>query len=203
MSPSRIAPLLFLQATCVPLSSTPAQTATAFLRTTSVTSLTTAGTTQTRTLTSAVRPFLVSDQWLLMMKDWKARIDFFFYCYLSEGFHGRCSFEFDLCSWRQSQADDFDWLIKAGSTPTVGTGPSNDHTLRDPSGHYLYLESSFPQVFGDTARIVGPLLSSRSSHCKVRISAGSAGGWKRVEHAGFYSIPRFFKIGMHISMHAL
>ncbi|XP_028288906.1 MAM and LDL-receptor class A domain-containing protein 1 isoform X2 [Parambassis ranga] len=88
--------------------------------------------------------------------------------YICKGFRGRCSFEFDLCSWRQSQQDDFDWLIKAGSTPTVGTGPSNDHTLRDPSGHYLYLESSFPQVFGDTARIVGPLLSSRSSQCKMR-----------------------------------
>lgn len=80
----------------------------------------------------------------------------------------RCSFEFDLCSWRQSRQDDVDWLIKAGSTPTVGAGPSNDHTLRDPSGHYLYLESSFPQAAGDTARITGPLLSRRSSQCKVR-----------------------------------
>uniref|UniRef100_A0A3B5B5L7 MAM and LDL receptor class A domain containing 1 n=1 Tax=Stegastes partitus TaxID=144197 RepID=A0A3B5B5L7_9TELE len=84
------------------------------------------------------------------------------------GFSGRCSFEFDLCSWRQCREDDFDWLIKAGSTPTVGTGPSSDHTLRDPSGHYLYLESSFPQAVGDNARISGPLLSSRSSQCKMR-----------------------------------
>ncbi|XP_040023689.2 MAM and LDL-receptor class A domain-containing protein 1 [Gasterosteus aculeatus] len=84
------------------------------------------------------------------------------------GFSGRCSFEFDLCSWRQCLRDDFDWLIKAGSTPTVGTGPSSDHTLRDPSGHYLYLESSFPQAAGDAARISGPLLSRRSSQCKMR-----------------------------------
>uniref|UniRef100_A0AAQ5YMQ9 MAM domain-containing protein n=1 Tax=Amphiprion ocellaris TaxID=80972 RepID=A0AAQ5YMQ9_AMPOC len=85
-----------------------------------------------------------------------------------DGFSGRCSFEFDLCSWRQCRQDDFDWLIKAGGTPTVGTGPSTDHTLRDPSGHYLYLESSFPQAVGDTACITGPLLSSRSSECKMR-----------------------------------
>lgn len=85
----------------------------------------------------------------------------------SEGFSGHCNFEFDMCSWRQSKEDDFDWLIKAGSTPTVGTGPSNDHTLRDPSGHYLYLEGSFPQAAGDTARISGPVLSRRSSQCKV------------------------------------
>ncbi|KAM7390330.1 hypothetical protein PAMA_008482 [Pampus argenteus] len=88
--------------------------------------------------------------------------------YICKGFSGRCSFEFDLCSWRQCRQDDFDWLIKAGSTPTVGTGPSSDHTLRDPSGHYLYLESSFPQAAGDTACISGPSMSRRSSQCKMR-----------------------------------
>ncbi|XP_026219478.1 MAM and LDL-receptor class A domain-containing protein 1 [Anabas testudineus] len=88
--------------------------------------------------------------------------------YICKGFSGRCSFEFDLCSWRQCQQDDFNWLIKTGSTPRVGTGPSSDHTLRDPSGHYLYLKSSFPQAVGDAARISGPLLSRRSSKCKMR-----------------------------------
>ncbi|KAM6908030.1 MAM and LDL-receptor class A domain-containing protein 1 isoform 1-T1 [Lycodopsis pacificus] len=88
--------------------------------------------------------------------------------HICKGFSARCSFEFDLCSWRQCRQDDFDWLIKAGGTPTVGTGPSSDHTLRDPSGHYLYLESSFPQAAGDAARISGPLLSRRSSQCKMR-----------------------------------
>uniref|UniRef100_A0A673AYJ2 MAM and LDL receptor class A domain containing 1 n=1 Tax=Sphaeramia orbicularis TaxID=375764 RepID=A0A673AYJ2_9TELE len=88
--------------------------------------------------------------------------------YICKGFNGCCSFEFDLCSWRQSQQDNFDWLIKAGSTPTIGTGPSSDHTLRDPSGHYLYLESSFPQAAGDVARITGPMLSHRSKLCKMR-----------------------------------
>lgn len=86
----------------------------------------------------------------------------------AEGFSGRCNFEFDMCSWRQAQHDDFDWLIKAGGTLTVGTGPSGDHTLRNASGHYIYLESSFPQVVGNTACISGPILSRRSSQCKVR-----------------------------------
>ncbi|KAM3838196.1 MAM and LDL-receptor class A domain-containing protein 1-like, partial [Diretmus argenteus] len=88
--------------------------------------------------------------------------------YICKGFSGYCNFEFDLCSWHQCRHDDFDWLIKAGDTPTVGTGPSTDHTLRDPSGHYLYLESSFPQAAGDTACISGPLLSYRSTQCKMR-----------------------------------
>ncbi|XP_014036210.2 MAM and LDL-receptor class A domain-containing protein 1 isoform X1 [Salmo salar] len=88
--------------------------------------------------------------------------------YICKGFSGHCNFEFDLCSWRQCRQDNFDWLIKAGSTPTAGTGPSTDHTLRDPSGHYLYVESSFPQATGDAARISGPLLSRRSKQCKIR-----------------------------------
>ncbi|TWW70868.1 MAM and LDL-receptor class A domain-containing protein 1 [Takifugu flavidus] len=88
--------------------------------------------------------------------------------YICKGFSGRCNFEFDMCSWRQCQQDDFDWLIKAGSTLTVGTGPTGDHTLRNQSGHYVYLESSFPQAAGDTACISGPLLSRRSSKCKMR-----------------------------------
>ncbi|XP_067342984.1 MAM and LDL-receptor class A domain-containing protein 1 isoform X2 [Channa argus] len=88
--------------------------------------------------------------------------------YICKGFNGRCSFEFDLCSWRQCREDSFDWLITTGRSPTVGTGPSSDHTLRDPTGHYLYMKSSFPQVVEDTACISGPLLSRRSSQCKMR-----------------------------------
>ncbi|XP_036374066.1 MAM and LDL-receptor class A domain-containing protein 1 [Megalops cyprinoides] len=87
--------------------------------------------------------------------------------YICKGFEGRCNFEFDLCLWRQCTQDDFDWLIKAGSTPTGGTGPSTDHTLRDPSGHYIYLESSFPQATGNTARISGPTFSRQSKQCKM------------------------------------
>ncbi|XP_035268745.1 MAM and LDL-receptor class A domain-containing protein 1 isoform X1 [Anguilla anguilla] len=87
--------------------------------------------------------------------------------YICRGFNSQCNFEFDLCSWRQCRQDNFDWLIKAGSTPTGGTGPSTDHTLRDPSGHYIYLESSFPQSAGDVARISGPTFSWRSRECKM------------------------------------
>jgi len=174
MSASWNALLLLHQSSPAQLSSIPALMATAFLTTTYVTSPTTAGTIQMRTPISAVRPPLMSDWWHQEKDSSQIHqififwIDLFFHHYLSEGFSTRCNFEFDLCSWRQCQDDDFDWLLKAGSTPTFGTGPSTDHTLRDPSGHYIYLESSFPQAVGDTARVTGPLLSSRSSECKVR-----------------------------------
>ncbi|XP_066536368.1 MAM and LDL-receptor class A domain-containing protein 1 [Hoplias malabaricus] len=87
--------------------------------------------------------------------------------YICKGIHGHCNFEFDLCSWRQVETDTFDWIIKTGRTPTPGTGPSTDHTLRNSSGHYLYLESSFPQVSGEVAQISGPTFSHRSRDCKM------------------------------------
>uniref|UniRef100_A0A3B4CKL8 MAM domain-containing protein n=1 Tax=Pygocentrus nattereri TaxID=42514 RepID=A0A3B4CKL8_PYGNA len=87
--------------------------------------------------------------------------------YICRGISDQCNFEFDLCSWTQLKTDNFDWKIKTGKTPTFGTGPSTDHTLRNSSGHYLYLESSFPQLMGDIARISGPTFSHRSRECKM------------------------------------
>lgn len=39
-----------------------------------------------------------------------------------------CSFERDLCHWNQLLTDVFDWTRHSGSTPTMITGPSSDHT---------------------------------------------------------------------------
>ena len=42
-----------------------------------------------------------------------------------------CTFEGDCYKgWRQSTgSDNFNWRPKNGKTPSVGTGPTNDHTL--------------------------------------------------------------------------
>ena len=45
----------------------------------------------------------------------------------------------------------FDWSRIQGPTPTLNTGPWKDHTLGTSYGHYLYIESSLPQEFMDTA----------------------------------------------------
>lgn len=87
------------------------------------------------------------------------------YFFVPGGFHGHCNFEFDLCSWRQLKSDSSNWLIKAGRT---GAGPSSDHTLRNSSGHYLYVENSFSKTSGDTARLSSPVFSQSSRKCKVR-----------------------------------
>uniref|UniRef100_A0A7M4FXD0 MAM and LDL receptor class A domain containing 1 n=1 Tax=Crocodylus porosus TaxID=8502 RepID=A0A7M4FXD0_CROPO len=80
---------------------------------------------------------------------------------------GRCDFEFDLCDWEQSRKDDFDWNLRTGSTPKTGTGPTADHTLQGPSGHYIFIKSSFPQLPEQKARISSPMLSGNSKNCKI------------------------------------
>ncbi|KFP61986.1 MAM and LDL-receptor class A domain-containing protein C10orf112, partial [Cariama cristata] len=78
-----------------------------------------------------------------------------------------CNFEFDLCGWKQDENDDFDWNLRTSSTTKMGTGPATDHTLQEPSGHYIFIKSSFHQLPGQKARISSPVLSRRNKNCKV------------------------------------
>ncbi|KFP57318.1 MAM and LDL-receptor class A domain-containing protein C10orf112, partial [Cathartes aura] len=78
-----------------------------------------------------------------------------------------CNFEFDLCGWKQDENDDFDWNLRTSSTTKMGTGPVTDHTLQEPSGHYIFIKSSFLQLPGQKARIYSPVLSRRNKNCKV------------------------------------
>ncbi|NWS96275.1 MALR1 protein, partial [Mionectes macconnelli] len=78
-----------------------------------------------------------------------------------------CNFEFDLCGWKQDENDDFDWNLRTSSTSKLGTGPATDHTLQEPSGHYIFIKSSFFQLPGQKARIFSPVLSKRNKNCKV------------------------------------
>ncbi|XP_056375212.1 MAM and LDL-receptor class A domain-containing protein 1 isoform X3 [Hyla sarda] len=87
--------------------------------------------------------------------------------YLCNSYLGRCDFEFDLCDWKQSQTDNFDWSVRAGSTPTVGTGPVTDHTLQNPSGFYIFIEGSFPHFPGQGAKLSGPVISKWSRNCTI------------------------------------
>ncbi|XP_075444758.1 MAM and LDL-receptor class A domain-containing protein 1 [Ascaphus truei] len=87
--------------------------------------------------------------------------------YICSAFTGRCDFEFDLCDWKQNQNDDFDWNLRAGSTPTGGTGPVTDHTLQNPFGIYIFIESSFPHLPRQGARITGPMINRWSKNCKL------------------------------------
>ncbi|KAL2097126.1 hypothetical protein ACEWY4_006333 [Coilia grayii] len=73
-----------------------------------------------------------------------------------------CDFDNSLCSWNQLPTDSFDWTWQSGSTPTLMTGPSSDHTSG--SGHYLYVEGD--GVYnGDTARLLSGVCSDPGPQC--------------------------------------
>ncbi|MFT7800317.1 enteropeptidase [Arapaima gigas] len=76
-----------------------------------------------------------------------------------------CSFEEDLCFWRQSSADDGDWLWLSGPSFPLLTGPSVDHTLGNRSGHYIVTPGS-PIPWKKTFKIQSlPLAPSDQPMC--------------------------------------
>lgn len=72
----------------------------------------------------------------------------------------QCNFENGICNWEQDTEDDFDWSRKHGPTSTLNTGPMKDNTLGTAEGHYLYIESSEPQVFQNRAALLSPILNT-------------------------------------------
>ncbi|XP_022097777.1 MAM and LDL-receptor class A domain-containing protein 2-like [Acanthaster planci] len=76
-----------------------------------------------------------------------------------------CNFEQGLCSYTQSQDDDFDWTRSQGSTSSVDTGPSSDHTTDTAQGWYLYIETSSPRVQNDRARLESNLIARNRPVC--------------------------------------
>ena len=53
----------------------------------------------------------------------------------------KCDFEYDIhpmCGLIQSDQDNFDWIIRYGSTGSAGTGPHGDHTSGDGTNAYIY-----------------------------------------------------------------
>ena len=55
-----------------------------------------------------------------------------------------CNFDVDMCTF--SNTGDNSWKRQHGPTPSVGTGPSGDHTSGN--GYYVYTEVSKEEVIG-------------------------------------------------------
>lgn len=77
-------------------------------------------------------------------------------CVICQFSAARCTFESNQCGWTNTDKDNFDWKRKQGSTPSIGTGPSVDHTLGTNKGYFVYIETSFGSI-GDRARFLSPL----------------------------------------------
>ncbi|KAJ8022860.1 MAM and LDL-receptor class A domain-containing protein 2 [Holothuria leucospilota] len=51
-----------------------------------------------------------------------------------------CTFEHGTCGFFQGGNDNFDWTRYSGSTTSLNTGPSGDHTTG--AGYYMYIEAT-------------------------------------------------------------
>ncbi|XP_043740540.1 MAM and LDL-receptor class A domain-containing protein 1 [Cervus elaphus] len=82
----------------------------------------------------------------------------------------QCNFENGICNWEQDTEDDFDWTRYQGPTSTLNTGPMKDNTLGTAQGHYLYIETSEPQVFQHRAALLSPILNATDAEgCTFRL----------------------------------
>ncbi|MBZ3887912.1 MAM and LDL-receptor class A domain-containing protein 1 [Sciurus carolinensis] len=82
----------------------------------------------------------------------------------------QCDFENGICNWEQETEDDFDWTRNQGPTSTLNTGPMKDNTLGTVKGHYLYIESSEPQVFQNKAVLLSPIFNATDTEgCTFRL----------------------------------
>lgn len=48
-----------------------------------------------------------------------------------------CTFEQGFCNWNNSKEDEFDWSRQRGSSLSIGTGPSSDHTTASQKGQHI------------------------------------------------------------------
>ncbi|KAK3747742.1 hypothetical protein RRG08_024888 [Elysia crispata] len=73
-----------------------------------------------------------------------------------------CDFE-EPCEFEQSTNDQFDWSLNSGPTSTRYTGPNDDHTLGNRTGHYLFIETSKIAPGGiSPSQIAGDMVTLRS-----------------------------------------
>jgi len=75
-----------------------------------------------------------------------------------------CDFEQGICGYTQDTTDDVDWTLQRGQPGTTNTGPDNDHTYGNSSGHFVYLEASNLHS-GDTARLVSQAFTVTDDKC--------------------------------------
>ena len=61
-------------------------------------------------------------------------------------------FENTLGAWSQDSANEFDWTLRTGGTPSNNTGPSGAFE----GSHYVYVEASSPNFGGKTTIINSP-----------------------------------------------
>ncbi|XP_034934100.1 leukocyte tyrosine kinase receptor isoform X2 [Chelonus insularis] len=71
----------------------------------------------------------------------------------------RCNFERGWCGWTNAPNKTLKWILHHGSTPTERTGPSYDHTYRNETGTYAFVNSSRAHGLGESATLNSPIFN--------------------------------------------
>ncbi|GCC20963.1 hypothetical protein chiPu_0000135 [Chiloscyllium punctatum] len=76
-----------------------------------------------------------------------------------------CTFETGQCGWKNSLADNFDWILGQGSFQSLR--PVNDQSLGNENGHFMYLEARPGGLKGDKAHLRSSIWKESSAKCKL------------------------------------
>ncbi|KAK9299944.1 hypothetical protein QLX08_007170 [Tetragonisca angustula] len=71
--------------------------------------------------------------------------------------NARCNFEHGWCGWKNVSGRLLNWTLHRGATRSEKTGPSYDHTYRNASGTYAYVNMSSRVPYGSRGIIESPL----------------------------------------------
>ncbi|XP_012251030.2 ALK tyrosine kinase receptor isoform X2 [Athalia rosae] len=71
--------------------------------------------------------------------------------------NARCNFEDGWCGWNNDPSRPLKWTRQRGPTPNERTGPSYDHTYRNASGSYMYVNMSGKTEYGYGAVMASPV----------------------------------------------
>ncbi|CAF4466629.1 unnamed protein product, partial [Rotaria magnacalcarata] len=75
-----------------------------------------------------------------------------------------CTFDDNTyCSWTNAADNQFDWILRNGSTPSLDTGPNGDHTTV--KGFYIYIETSVPAEPEWKARLESEIYFDNRPRC--------------------------------------
>ncbi|XP_054281784.1 leukocyte tyrosine kinase receptor isoform X2 [Macrosteles quadrilineatus] len=71
----------------------------------------------------------------------------------------RCNFEQNMCGWHNEEENWMNWTLNSGPTETDHTGPSTDHTYKNATGKYIYVEMSGSARLGAASLLVSPMFN--------------------------------------------
>ncbi|CAF5182334.1 unnamed protein product, partial [Rotaria magnacalcarata] len=78
-----------------------------------------------------------------------------------------CTFDISFCDWIHDNSTQFKWELHRGPSPSDETGPNRDHSTGYATGQYAFIEASYPQLPGHTARLISRTFEPKTVDCRM------------------------------------